>query len=224
MLLADTDTIYIPHVYTWGEYEGKVYLVTEYVYQAPHTREFQRSLGERIAHLHSYSESQFGLDWDNYIGSLPQSNTWHTQWSDFFITERLRPQVQRGFDIGYLTKTEVDQFETLYQKIEEIFPQERPALIHGDLWSGNVLATYEGTPALIDPAVYYGHREIELAFTQLFGGFSDEFYSGYESVLRIPDGFEERIPVYNLYPQLVHLNLFEGMFYTTIKETMQRYT
>jgi len=223
MLLADTDTVYIPYIHTWGEVEGSVYLVSEYVHQAPYIEEFQRTLGEQVAELHTHSASQFGLDWDNYIGSLPQSNTWHSRWSDFFITERLRPQVKRGYDTGYLTKTDVDQFEKMFRMIDHIFPPEQPALIHGDLWSGNVLATYEGMPALIDPAVYYGHREIELAFTRLFGGFSEWFYQGYSSVLRIPDGFEERIPVYNLYPQLVHLNLFEGMFYPTIMETVHKY-
>src|SRR5690606_14530146 len=104
------------------------------------------------------------------------------------------------------------------------FPQEKPALLHGDLWSGNLMINERGEPTLIDPAVYYGHREAELAFTQLFGGFEPEFYQAYHEAFPIAKGFDSRVDLYNLYPLLVHVNLFGGGYLQQVKNILDRFT
>jgi len=220
MLLGEAGEIRVPEVYAWGEESGSAYLVTEAI---EGERRGDEQLGRELAALHSHSAEQFGLEWDNFIGSLPQSNTPHESWSEFFINERLRPQVKQARDEGSLSAEDERTFERLYERLEHFFPEEAPALLHGDLWAGNVLGDEEGNPVLIDPAVYYGHREIELAFTNLFGGFSEAFYRAYTEEFPLADGFEERIPVYNLYPLLVHLNLFGRTYYPSLQRTLERY-
>lgn len=115
------------------------------------------------------------------------------------------------------------KFQSLYPKLESLFPKEKPSLLHGDLWSGNVLCGPDGKPCLIDPAIYYGHREMDLAFSRLFGGFDSKFYEAYESILPLEPGFESRIAVYNLYPLLVHLNLFGTAYLPGIEKTLNRF-
>jgi fructosamine-3-kinase len=220
MLLGEAGEVRVPEVYAWGEESGSAYLVTEAI---EGERQGDEQLGSELAALHSHSAEQFGLEWDNFIGSLPQSNTPHESWPEFFIDERLRPQVKQARDEGSLSAEDEKTFERLYERLEHFFPEEAPALLHGDLWAGNVLGDEAGNPVLIDPAVYYGHREIELAFTNLFGGFSEAFYRAYTEEFPLADGFEERIPVYNLYPLLVHLNLFGRTYYAPLQRTLERY-
>jgi fructosamine-3-kinase len=114
------------------------------------------------------------------------------------------------------------KFQRIYPVLENFFPKEKPALLHGDLWSGNIMRGKNGMPVLIDPAVYYGHREMDLAFSRLFGGFESLFYESYETVFPLEPGFEERVPVYNLYPLLVHLLLFGKSYLSGIEKTVNR--
>jgi fructosamine-3-kinase len=117
----------------------------------------------------------------------------------------------------------LDTLEIFYEKLPDLIPQEKPALLHGDLWSGNVIADNQGNAVVIDPAVYYGLREAEIAFTRLFGGFEEEFYQSYQSNFPLSPGFEERTKIYNLYPLLVHLNLFGVSYLPSIRRTIQYY-
>ncbi len=117
----------------------------------------------------------------------------------------------------------LDRFYRLYQQLPAILPNERPALLHGDLWSGNVMVNETGSPALIDPAVYYGYREAELAFTQLFGGFDQRFYDAYNEAFPLTEGFAERVHIYNLYPLLVHLNLFGSGYEGSIEKVLKQF-
>jgi fructosamine-3-kinase len=166
--------------------------------------------GVQLAKIHKCTTSKFGLDHDNFIGKLPQSNSFHEKWIDFFISERIEPQIKIGIDSSKFSTDVLAQLNQFYLNAENIFPVENPALLHGDLWSGNYMYSTNGLVSIYDPAVYFGHREMDIAMTRLFGGFSTAFYEGYNSEYPIAHGFEERIPLCNLYPLLVHANLFGG--------------
>jgi len=182
------------------------------------------NFGVQLAKLHRNSSDNFGLGHDNFIGKLPQRNHTHKNWADFFIQERIEPQIKLGVDSGKFSNSSGDKIEKLSSVVEKLFPDEPPALLHGDLWSGNYMFSKTGTASIYDPAVYYGHREMDLAMTRLFGGFSKEFYEGYNSEYPLEDGFEERIQLCNLYPILVHANLFGGGYVNQAIGIMDRFS
>jgi protein-ribulosamine 3-kinase len=194
-----------------GDYQ---FIIMDFVEQRAASASFWEKLGRDLAALHRVTAAEFGLDHDNYIGSLPQSNRQSPDWIDFFTTRRLEPQLELLRASTALRR----KFEQLYKRLPEIFPEEKPALLHGDLWSGNLIKDQTGNPCLIDPAIYYGHREIELAFTRLFGGFDNRFYDTYKEVFPLKPGFRDRVDVFNLYPLLVHANLFGGHYLLEIDE------
>lgn len=220
-LLRQTDALTIPQVIGHGQYVGKSYLILEYIDAAPARDDYWIRLGQSLALIHSHTQPAFGLHFDNYIGSLLQKNTPTSTGSTFFFEQRLLPQAGLALYNGLLPKAIYDQFFRLGERLPELLPNERPALLHGDLWSGNVMVTDEGAPALVDPAVYYGYREAELAFTRLFGGFDAAFYDAYNEAFPLTDGFEDRIPIYNLYPLLVHLNLFGTGYLSGIERVLK---
>ncbi len=179
--------------------------------------------GEKLADLHKNGANLFGLDHNNYIGSLPQSNRQHYKWSDFFHEERILPQLQMAIDSGRMSRNAISQWNSLAKRLDDLLPFADPSLIHGDLWGGNYLFDTTGSAVLIDPAVYYGHPEMDLAFSKMFGGFSADFYEGYWSVTPPEPGFEERVPIYNLYPLLVHVNLFGGHYVSQAEGVLGRF-
>lgn len=180
--------------------------------------------GAELARLHQTNNQEFGLDSDNYIGSLQQSNRTHPDWVTFFSEERIKPQLKMAVDSGKMDATVLKRWERLSFKLSDLLPDTKPSLVHGDLWSGNYLFDTDGRAVLIDPAVYYGHPEMDLAFSKMFGGFSAEFYRGYESVSPLENGFDERVPVYNLYPLLVHVNLFGGHYVSQANSVLDRFS
>ncbi len=182
-----------------------------------------REFGRELAKLHRKTANYFGLNFDNYIGRLPQSNNQHSNWPDFFAIERIEPQIKMGVESGKLNRELLIQAPRMYKKLGSIFPTEPPALLHGDLWSGNYLFTTTGQAAIYDPAVYFGHREMDMAMTRLFGGFSADFYSGYQDEYPLFENFEDRVSVYNLYPILVHANLFGGSYCRQAEQIIARY-
>lgn len=188
-----------------------------------HHARASREFGEALARLHSVSDDSFGLHFNNYIGQLPQSNKRHKNWADFFVLERIEPQLKLAVDESKLPAAIARQAEIMYNKLGGIFPEEPPALLHGDLWSGNYMFTAQGQPCIYDPAVYFGHREMELAMTRLFGGFSPGFYKAYESVMPPEPGFNERIELYQLYPVLMHANLFDGHYCEQATKIIRRF-
>jgi protein-ribulosamine 3-kinase len=222
-LLRSTEAIYIPEVIGYGKYRDKTYLVLEYIDPVVPKTNYWESFGQSLALLHSHTQSKFGLHFDNYIGSLPQSNTLTDNGIAFYIEQRLQPQAGMALYKGLISKELYGKFQKLYQRLPDLLPVERPALLHGDLWSGNVMVNEQGDAALIDPAVYYGLREAELAFTTLFGGFDERFYDAYDEAFPMEDGFQERIPIYNLYPLLVHLNLFGTGYLSGIERVLNRF-
>jgi len=222
-LLRSTDALYIPEVIGHGQYQDKAYLVLEYIDPVKPKADYWETFGQSLALLHSHTQSRFGLDFDNYIGSLPQSNTLNPSGVRFLVEQRLHPLAGMALYKGLLSNTLYEQFQRLYQRLPDLLPNERPALLHGDLWSGNVLVNEQGNVTLIDPAVYYGYREAELAFTMLFGGFDERFYDAYRESFPLEDGFEERVPIYNLYPLLVHLNLFGTGYLSGIERVLKQF-
>jgi len=163
------------------------------------------------------------LDHNNYIGSLHQSNQKHDKWVSFFIEERLNPQLKLAYDSGKINSSILEKFEVMFLVLEEIFPVEKPSLLHGDLWSGNLMTDNFGNPCLIDPAVYFGFREMDLAMTTLFGGFDSEFYESYQRINHLETGWQERFDICNLYPLLVHVNLFGEGYLSSVKNILKRF-
>jgi protein-ribulosamine 3-kinase len=222
-VLRTSNAIRIPQVINVGQTRSHQYIVLEFIESAPKHKDYWPNLGRSLASLHQINARAFGLDHNNYIGSLRQDNNQHPRWADFFIEQRLDAQLKLAVHKKLADTSLVQQFERLYKKLPAIFPQEKPSLLHGDLWSGNLITDEHGQPCLIDPAVNYGHREAELAFTHLFGGFDPQFYEAYEEIFPLQPGFTQRMDLYNLYPLLVHANLFGQSYIAQIKSVLRRY-
>jgi len=216
-LLQTNTSLLTPKVLTVLSAEDTSCLLMEYIENGTPHYDFWRDFGYGLAGLHKQTQAQFGLDYDNYIGSLKQKNTWHTKWSSFFITERLEPMLRLAFDSGKADEMLVNKFQLLYKKLDEIFPDEKPSLLHGDLWSGNFMSNMDGDPVIFDPATYYGHREMDIAMTTLFGGFDSAFYDAYQEEFPMEKNWKQRLSICNLYPLLVHVNLFVGSYIQSVR-------
>ncbi len=218
-----TKAIIVPEVLGFGDTEDGSFLLLEFIKEDYRTGKFWTNFGQRLALLHRNIDTFFGFDQDNYIGRLPQPNGRHLRWVDFYITERLIPQLELAIPKDVFSKKDIHSFEKLFQALPEICPVESPSLIHGDLWSGNFLAGKNDTPVLIDPAVSYGHREMDLAMTKLFGGFSGAFYESYHDHYPLQPGFTKRMDIYQLYYLLVHVNLFGGSYVESVRAILRRF-
>ncbi|MCF8234964.1 MAG: fructosamine kinase family protein [Bacteroidales bacterium] len=222
-LLAETDEINVPDVVGSDVHQNDAFLILKHIGSAPMKPDFWELFGRRLARMHQHGNECFGLDHDNYIGSLPQSNTFHQSWVVFFVEERLEKQLKMARDDGKIGSGLIKSFERLYKRLPEIFPEEPPALLHGDLWSGNYMVDQEGDPCLIDPAVYYGHREMDLGMSLLFGGFDREFYSAYHDEYPLEKSWRDRTDICNLYPLMVHVNLFGGSYVQSLSRIINKF-
>lgn len=222
-ILNETNSIKTPGIIAQFNFDNQQFLLLEWIESDKTDIHFWKGFAENLAKLHQHSANQFGLEFDNYIGSLKQSNTYTENWLKFYIQQRIQPQVKLAFNQNKINKNDIHQFEQFYKGLSNFFPKEPPALIHGDLWNGNFLCNHNKQVVLIDPAIYYANREMEIAFTKLFGGFHPVFYQTYQEIYPFEDGFEQRIPVYNLYSLLVHLNLFGGHYYKQVLNIVCRF-
>jgi protein-ribulosamine 3-kinase len=214
--LAKTNAIRIPEVLSFDE----DYILLEYLATGSRKKNFFEDFGRSFAEMHKYTSSEFGFYEDNYIGSNPQKNipdeNEKNDWVRFYFNKRILFQLQLAEKLGNSTDTLRKGISKLEDKIEDIIggSKEKPSLLHGDLWGGNYMVDENGNAVLIDPAVYYGHREADLGMTKLFGGFSSEFYRAYNETFPLEDGYEYRENIYKLYHVLNHLNLFGGGYYS----------
>jgi len=221
--LQKTSSLPVPKVIATGVAEEWQYLILEFIEPGTRSGLFWKKLGEQLAQLHRLTDAQFGLAYDNYIGSLVQHNAIHSSWPSFFEHQRLRPLIKTLELERRIDKTLLHSFDKLYPRLSEIFPDEQPALLHGDLWSGNVICNNKGMAVVIDPAIYYGHREAELAFTKLFGGFESAFYESYAHHFPLEQGSQQRMGIYNLYPLLVHTILFGDSYLEQVKRIIKHF-
>ncbi|MFY0655085.1 MAG: fructosamine kinase family protein [Cyclobacteriaceae bacterium] len=221
--LLATNSLNIPKVYASGKQDGLGYLLMDFIPKGPQSNSYWEALGEGLSQLHRNTSSTFGLDHNNYIGELNQDNTHKSNHTDFFVENRLEPQLKLARNAALIDEKLLSQFENLHKKLIDLIPKEEPALLHGDLWSGNIHYGAESSAFLIDPAIYYGHREADLAMTRLFGGFDLKFYESYQNSFPLEPEYESRVELFNLYPLLVHLNLFGSSYLSGILSTLRRY-
>jgi len=222
-LLATSGLFKIPKVIATGKVSSKAYLLMEHVDKGLRDRHFWQNFGTALANMHRQTQANFGLDHDNYIGILPQRNQPQNTWTAFYSEQRLQPQLQLALQQNRMTTADEKTFQRLYARLAELCPDEAPALTHGDLWSGNFMSAPPNMPVLIDPAVAYTHREMDLAMTRLFGGFDALFYQTYEEVFPLTKGFEQRLEVYQLYYLMVHVNLFGGSYVQSVRQILKRF-
>lgn len=213
-----------PSVVVCDELDNYQILLLEWIEAGLKTNEFWKRFGEQLAVLHRVSNPYFGFEEDNYMGALKQLNHRHDNWVGFFIHCRLQPRFETAIANGLLRTKHLDQFENLCKKLKNIFDDEQPSLVHGDLWSGNFMCDQNSSPVLIDPAVYFGHRSMDLAMTTLFGGFERAFYESYNYHFSFPKNYKEQWDVCNLYPLLIHLNLFGASYLNQVERTLQLYS
>lgn len=184
---------------------------------------FWQKFGHTLGTLHKCSYDYFGLEEDNYIGSLRQVNGYTDTWEEFFINHRIQPLVKMAYDKQLIDERHIRYFDAFSTAFDNLIPKERPALLHGDLWSGNLLCGVNQTPVFIDPAIYYGHREMDIAMTKMFGGFDKTFLDFYNDILPLEKGWEQRLSIHNIYPNLVHLVLFGKSYLGGIERIIKRY-
>lgn len=208
--LADTATIFAPRALVCGQTDDAAYLVTEYVEFGRPAAGGWAEAGALLAALHESTQPAFGWHRPNTIGATPQQNDWNDDWIVFWRERRLGYQLALADRNGYAGKLKSQGEQLLDRFVVLIDHAPRPALLHGDLWSGNISFTADGAPVIYDPATYFGDREAELAMTELFGGFNRDFYDAYRACFPIDAGYAVRKTLYNLYHVLNHLNLFGG--------------
>lgn len=216
--------IRVPSVVAFREVESHQILLLEWINTGAKTKEFWARFGEQLAALHRVTDPHFGFTQDNYIGSLPQINEQHQNWTDFFIHCRLHPQLKLAREKNLIQAKHIGAFEKLYGHLPGIFGREKTALLHGDLWSGNFMCDQNSYPMLIDPAIYFGHRSMDLAMTTLFGGFDKLFYDSYNYQFPFPHNYYEQWDTCNLYPLLIHLNLFGVAYLGQIESILKPFS
>lgn len=205
--MLETATIRVPKPVGRGIASESAYLVLEWLELGRGDTESWEEMGRCLAAMHRCTASDFGWDRNNTIGSTPQINSWTADWAEFYAQHRLGYQ----FQLAKQRRGYFPQQEKLLTAIPQLLAhQPQPSLVHGDLWAGNAACTTKGEPVIFDPAVYFGDREVDIAMTELFGGFPEAFYRGYNQVWPLDAGYERRKTIYNLYHILNHFNLFGG--------------
>ncbi len=215
--LAEANAIRTPRVLA----ASASLLALELIEPGPRAPDFAERLGRELAALHRFGADGFGWREDNFIASLRQDNTREADWPSFYARRRLEPMLRRASERGLASAAMTKGFDRLFAKIEELAgPAEPPSRLHGDLWGGNCHVGEDGAPVLIDPAVYGGHREMDLAMMQLFGGFSERTFDAYHEAWPLAPGWRERTPLYQLYPLLVHVVLFGGSYVGAVERAL----
>ena len=199
-------------------------LILDWIESGKPTADFAEGLGAGLARLHDFGAPYFGLSEDNFVGKLPQANGTCERWSDFYAYRRIEPLVRRAQDAGSLPKSLAREASRMLSRFDTLCgPEEEPARLHGDLWNGNVMTGSSGKAVLIDPSVYGGHREIDLAMMRLFGGFPERTFDAYANQHPLSEEAADRVLFYQLYPLLVHITLFGGGYVDQFAQALRAY-
>lgn len=213
----------VPEVIKYGVVQDKQWLLLQWVEKGAVSKNAMQNFGTALACMHRRPQQFFGWHSDNYIGRLQQVNTQYNNWPEFYTHSRIMPLVKILFDKHIFSKQHIDHAAAFCKQSAMLFPEEPPALLHGDLWGGNYLVNTDGAVVIFDPAVYYGHREMDLGMTKLFGGFSEQFYEAYHDSAPLENGWQQRLPLMQLYPLLVHAVLFGGHYILSARDIMRKF-
>lgn len=226
--IAENGTIRTPQILATGMDGDRSFLLLEYIDWRQRRTEYWQKFARELAAMHRMPAGSFvgggsfGFMEDNFIGSRPQKNTPADSWIVFFRDCRLRPQYEDA--ARSLDRADRARFETLLRSLDRwLVEPDQPSLLHGDLWSGNVMTGNDGKAWLVDPAAYVGHREADLAMTELFGGFPQSFYDIYNAAYPLQPGYAQRRDLYNLYHLLNHLNMFGSGYRTSVLRVLTEY-
>jgi fructosamine-3-kinase len=228
--LAETATVRVPRVLAVGADDGggepgtDPFLALEWIEAGPRVADWDERLGRALAALHGFPVEGFGLHHVTFVGPLPQANDPRPTWPEFYVEQRLSPLVRRAVDDEVLPVEAAGLLDALARRLPALAgPVEPASRLHGDLWAGNAVVGPDGGPWLVDPAVYGGHREMDLAMMRLFGGFGAGAFAAYREVHPLAEGHEQRVPLWQLYPLLVHAVLFGGGYASTALHLLRRY-
>lgn len=211
----------VPEVVQVGEAGSLQYLLLEWIEKGTAKPGFWEEFGRGLAMIHKQEQPFFGWKTDNYIGRLPQCNTKHTTWDEFYTECRIMPMVEILFNKGDFKKEDTAAAGSFCNQLDKLYPVEHPALLHGDLWSMNFTVSAKGHPVIFDPSVYYGHREMDLGMTKLFGGFDRRFYAAYNEVYPLEYDWENRLKLSEAYPLLVHAVMFGGIYTSKARDILR---
>lgn len=215
--IRDNGALRTPEIYGLEKLSEGSCLLMAYVAPGEQTRPAMEALGRGLAYMHKTTHAHFGWEADNFIGPLPQQNHLSDDWAAFYTEQRLLPLFGMAAEKGLLNGSRIPSEARVEQRIRDGIPKVAPCLLHGDLWGGNYLISEDETPFLIDPASYFGHHEVDLAITRLFGGFSEAFYAAYREILPDSPGWQKRVKLYQLYYLLVHLVLFGSSYAPAVR-------
>lgn len=218
--LRSNSNIYIPGVIKTGQAANKQYLLLEWIEKGQPADRFWENFARDLAGMHQKIQPYFGWVSDNYIGRLKQRNKQEDTWDEFYTEHRIMPLVEMLFNKGAFNRYDLNAAGHYCNQLDSLFPVEHPSLLHGDLWSGNYSVTPAGQACIFDPAVYFGHREMDLGMTRLFGGFDDRFYAAYHEAYPLEQGWEKRLKLTEAYPLLVHAVLFGGFYVNRAREIL----
>lgn len=223
-LLRSSHVISVPQPLISGRLNKSIYLLMECIEKGVAPTDFWQTFAHQLGALHKNTNEKFGLDHDNYIGSLSQLNKQTNNWSEFYAERRILHLIRKAYDNKKCDSSDIRMADKLCSKLDSLFPAEPASLVHGDLWSGNFIINKKGNPVIYDPAVYYGHREMDIGMSLLFGGFDKSFYNYYNETWPMEKHWESRVALTQLYPVLVHLNLFGGHYYQSARDILKTYS
>jgi len=222
--IAQTNTVKTPKVFFCDQVESNAFLIMEYIEPKAPSKKNMELFGHQLAEMH-HTDGDFAFGWteNSFIGSLPQSNNVHPDWTTFYVKERLQVQLDLARNNAFLQASEIPSIKSLIEVCDPLFQNISPSILHGDLWGGNYIIDANGAPYLIDPSVYYGHSEVDLAMSRLFGGFDGIFYAAYYEQFPLGRQKKEYYDLYQLYYLLVHLNMFGSSYYPSVKKLLNTY-
>jgi len=222
-LLRKNCSLIIPQVIKTGITDNKQWLVLEWLDKGSPKKDMWEKFGQSLALVHKEPQESFGSNEDNFIGSLKQINSTHNEWHSFYTECRIMPLVKVLFDNGDYSKNDLLAVKNFCDRLKDIFPAESPSMLHGDLWAGNYLIHSSGYAAIYDPAAYFGHREMDIGMTKLFGGFDQRFYDAYNETYLLERDWQKRLSTTQLYPLLVHAVLFGGHYISSTRNILSSF-